>query len=87
VSDLRTRWRLLALYDAGKVRHGLDVELVVDTTADVVVDAIEHAARQNGIRLERVPAPRRGRPPKNEPAHDPATSPGRATGSTEEGTA
>ena len=87
MSDLRTRWRLVAIVqDAGVVRTGLDVELVVDTTAEVVVDAIEHAARQNGIRLERVAAPRRGRPPKNEPAPDRATSPERATGSTEEDT-
>lgn len=85
MSDLRTRWRLVAIVeDAGVVRTGLDIELVVDTTAELVVDAIEHAARQNGIRLERIPAPRRGRPPKNEPAPE-ATSP-RATGSDEKGT-
>jgi hypothetical protein len=87
MTDLRTRWRLLALYDAGNVRQGLDVELVVDTTADVVVDAIERAARANGIRLERVPPARRGRPPKNEPAPDRSTSPERAADSTEQGTA
>ena len=62
MSELRTRWRLVAIVEgAGVVRSGLDVELVVDTAADVVVEAIERAARQNGIRLERVdePAPER----------------------------
>lgn len=87
MSDLRTRWRLVAIAEGARIRQGLDVELVVDTTADVVVDAIERAARANGIRLERVPPARRGRPPKNEPAPDRSTSPERAADSTEEDTA
>ena len=86
-ADLRTRWRLVSIVEsAGVVRTGLDVELVVDTSSEAVVDAIEAAARNHGIRLERVTAPRRGRPPKSEPAPDRSTSPERAADSTEQGT-
>ena len=76
----RTVWRLVAIVEsAGVVRQGLDVQLVVDTTADVVVDAIEAAARAHGIRLERVM--------QAEPAPERATSPARATGSRRKGIA
>jgi len=86
MSELRTRWRLVAIAENARVWQGLDVELVADTTSEVVVDAIERAARNNGIRLERVPAPRRGRPPKSESAPEGSTSPPRAADSTEQGT-
>jgi hypothetical protein len=70
----RTVWRLVALVEgAGVIRSGLDVELSVATTADVVVEAIERAARANGIRLERVAT--------IEPAPERSTSPARAAGS------
>ena len=85
----RTRWRLRAIGNAGVVLDRLDLELTVDTTAEAVVGAIERAARNNGILLERVEsveAPRRGRPPKNEPAPEGSTSPPRAAGSTDEDT-
>ena len=76
----RTVWRLVAIVEgAGVIRQGLDVQLVADTTADVVVDAIEAAARAHGIRLERVM--------KAEPAPERATSPARATGSRRKATA
>lgn len=42
----RTMWRLRGA--------DFDVQLVVDTTAPEVVAAIEQAARQNGLELERV---------------------------------
>lgn len=45
-----TRWRIVGTPD----RPHLNVELVVATTAEAVVDAIERAARGHGIRLERV---------------------------------
>jgi hypothetical protein len=50
VSAPQTRWRLrrTALVD------GLDVQVVVDTTAVLVVGAIEEAARRHGIELERL---------------------------------
>jgi hypothetical protein len=82
----RTRWRLRAIGNAGIVLDRLDLELTVDTTAEAVVGAIERAARNNGILLERIPAPRVGRPPKNEPAPEGSTSPPRAAGSTDEDT-
>jgi hypothetical protein len=88
MSDLRTRWRLRAIADtSGRVWPSLDVELVVDTAADVVVEAIERAARANGIHLERVPPARRGRPPKvDEPTPSRSTSPETVAGSTEQDT-
>jgi hypothetical protein len=49
--DGRTVWRLHAIAGWG---GGLDVTVAVDTTAPAVVDAIERAARDNGIALERV---------------------------------
>lgn len=76
----RTVWRLVSLYDAGRIWQGLDVQVVAETTADVVVDAIERAARDHGIRLERVMT-------VDEPAPKRATSPARAAGSSEKGTA
>ena len=49
----RTRWRL-----AGVAGNGdLDVEVIVDTTAPVVVEAIERAAAAHGIELHREPEP------------------------------
>jgi hypothetical protein len=53
---LRTVWRITAIErgDLGRPMRGLDVQLVVDTTADVVVDLIEHAASRAGVVLERV---------------------------------
>jgi hypothetical protein len=79
---LRTRWRLVGLVDvAGVQRRSLDVELVVDTTAPLVVSAIERAASRAGIRLERVLAD-----DVKEPAPNQATSPETATGSQTKGT-
>jgi len=55
VSDPRTVWRILrVLDDDGLPRRGLDVQLVVDTAAPAVVDAIERAALGAGIELELV---------------------------------
>ncbi len=50
----RTVWRLRALDYPNPPRSGLDVQLVVDTTAPVVVAAIERAAASAGIELERI---------------------------------
>jgi hypothetical protein len=73
MTPLRTRWQLIGLVEpSGVMRKGLEIELSVDTTAEVVVDAIEGAARYWGIRLERV---------DDEPAPGRATSPARAAGS------
>ena len=76
----RTVWRLVAIVeDAGVVRSNLDVQLVADTTSELVVDAIERAARQNGIRLERImsanePAPERSTSPAGRPARGKGTA-------------
>ena len=45
-----TRWEIVAVPG----HPILSVELVVDTTAQDVVDTIERAARGHGIRLERI---------------------------------
>ena len=50
MSDPWTTWRLVALHGLGH----LDVALTVDTTAPVVVAAIEAAAQAHGITLQRV---------------------------------
>jgi hypothetical protein len=76
VTDPRTTWRLVAIAEGAYVRQGLDVLVSVDTTADMVVDAIERAARDHGIRLERV----------DEPAPERSTSSARAAGSTRKAT-
>ena len=78
MTGARTVWRLVSLYEAGVVHQSLDVELSVDTTADVVLAAIERAARANGIRLERVAT--------IEPAPERPTSSAKATGSSAKGT-
>jgi hypothetical protein len=46
---LFTVWRLTGIRE----RAGLDVQLVVDTSSPLVIEAIEEAARRNEIRLER----------------------------------
>ena len=46
-----TRWRIVA---AGISLPKLNVVLSVDTTAPLVVAAIEYAAAKNGIELERI---------------------------------
>ena len=48
---MRTRWVVMGV--PGRPR-GLDVTLEVDTDAAVVVEAIEEAARRNGIDLTRL---------------------------------
>lgn len=48
---LQTRWRIRAVPDWPNV---VNVELVVDTTASPIVDAIERAASRAGVRLERL---------------------------------
>jgi hypothetical protein len=45
-----TRWRITEVRDWPR----LNVHLVVDTTARVVVEAIEQAAARQGIQLERL---------------------------------
>lgn len=52
MSELRTVWRLVAI--AYPPTGGLDVQLVIDTTAPAVVEAIERAAADAGVELERV---------------------------------
>jgi pyrrolidone-carboxylate peptidase len=47
----RTVWRLVRVPEWP---NRINVEMVVDTTADAVVAAIEEAAARNGIALERV---------------------------------
>jgi len=47
---LTTRWRILGIPNSDK---RLSIELSVDTVAEPVVHAIEQAAEENGIRLER----------------------------------
>ena len=54
MNEPQTVWRIVALEGWGR----LDVRLVVDTTAQSVVSAIERAAERNGIELKRVPPPR-----------------------------
>jgi cell division ATPase FtsA len=49
--QLRTVWRLVRVPE---LAQRLDVELVVDTTAPAVVEAIEAAAERAGVELERV---------------------------------
>jgi hypothetical protein len=49
----RTVWRIRGIDFPGRFAS-LDVQLVVDTTAAEVIDAIETAAGLNGIQLERV---------------------------------
>jgi hypothetical protein len=46
----RTVWRIEAIPE----RSGLNVLVLADTTADAVVEAIEQAAEQNGIKLVRL---------------------------------
>lgn len=77
MSDLRTVWRIRGI--AG--RAGLDVELVVDSSAAVVVEAIERAALAHGIALERVTQPR-----VIEPARRGSTRSRGGTGSSGKGT-
>jgi hypothetical protein len=52
----RTVWRITSIVE-GAFQRSLDVELSVDTTAASVVDAIERAARRNGVVLQRVSPP------------------------------
>jgi hypothetical protein len=51
MSALRTRWLLRRVPDWP---NDVAVELVVDTTAPTVVEAIEQAAASNGIELQRM---------------------------------
>jgi hypothetical protein len=46
-----TRWRLTGIEGFSA---GLELTLVVDTTAQTVLEAIEAAATSNGIELERI---------------------------------
>lgn len=48
-----TRWRITAVSGNAWRNDDLDIDLVVATTAPVVVNAIENAAERNGIELER----------------------------------
>lgn len=45
-----TVWRLRQIPGRG----GLDIQIVIDTTAESVIETIEQAARDAGIELERV---------------------------------
>jgi hypothetical protein len=66
-----TRWRIVAVVTrTAVVRSNLELELSVDTDELDIVEAIERAAKANGIRLER-----------QEPAGERSTSPARRTGS------
>jgi hypothetical protein len=53
VNPASTIWRIIGLEGWGR----LDVLLIVETTAAPVVDAIERAAANNGIIIERVEEP------------------------------
>lgn len=53
-SQLLTRWRLVGVPD---LPQRLNIELVVDTTAPVVLNAIEKAAWRNNVVLERLDDP------------------------------
>lgn len=49
IYDTSTSWRILET----PRRRGLDIRLVVDTTAPTIVELIENAAENAGILLER----------------------------------
>lgn len=51
---LQTRWRLSAIAGNAWRNDDLDLTLTVDTTAPVVVNAIERAAERHGVELERI---------------------------------
>jgi hypothetical protein len=51
VSDRRTIWRIRGL---GSWPGSLDCKLSLDTTARIVVEALEKACRDSGVVLERV---------------------------------
>jgi hypothetical protein len=68
-----TAWRLVRVPD---FPNRLDIQLVVDTTAPAVVEAIEEAAKRNGIVLERMAGagPQRSSSPATSP--DPGSTEG-----------
>jgi hypothetical protein len=63
---MQTRWRIRAVPD---LPQRLDVELIVDTEAPAVIQAIEEAAATNGVQLERL-EPAAVTPPPDRPGPD-----------------
>ena len=52
MKNTHTVWRIVSIEVPG--HHQLDVQLVMDTTAEVVVKQVEDAAAKHGIALERI---------------------------------